>query len=236
MPSGLLLSLLFGVEGGPPPPPPAVSPAGVPNELGGAFGGRGGALPGRHLSARDQWRQWNVKLGNLPSLEEEKLWREHLGRRYGLPAVERKLIEEEKLRQEHLEELARRRGERKLKDEVTQKHRDGLILRDQELEEKQKFRQKMNDAQYLVRLKQEKQIEAAQEIEATAQRIGLRAKVIIPPLNLEKLRQERLAREAQEQINRDRRKKMQQIEDEKALQMKIKMAKVRAAKQNKRRK
>src|SRR3990167_3737571 len=76
MPTALLLSLLFGVEAGPPPPPEAQGETrGLEGDVfAGAFSGRGGALPRRNATPKEQWQQWNWKLGHLATDKEWETW------------------------------------------------------------------------------------------------------------------------------------------------------------------
>jgi len=78
-----------------------------------------------------------------------------------------------------------------------------------------------------------KMIEAEQRIRDEAVAAGVKVKITKPPIDQQKLRVERMIQEVKEQQRRELLAWKQEQDDKKALQNKIKMAKVRKAKRKK---
>ena len=202
MPSALLLSLLFGVEAGPPPPLPGGAPR-MGAELdvaAGAFGGGRGALPSRRLTPKEQWLQWNWKLGNLLGDKEWGAWQKS---REKPSAVELKLV-----------------------DDAITKHKEYVAQRESAAAVGQEFRRTMLAAKERAQLRAKQEVEV--EILSRAAGAGINIKIQQPIVNLEKLQQQKREQDVLDAVKQERQAIAQRIEDEKALQMKIKMAKLRA--------
>src|SRR3990167_6667032 len=203
VPSALLLSLLFGVEAGPPPPLQGGAPR-MGAELdvaAGAFGGGRGALPSRRLTPKEQWLQWNWKLGNLLGDKEWGAWQKS---REKPSAVELKLV-----------------------DDAITKHKEYVAQRESAATVGQEFRRTMLAAKERAQLRAKQEVESV-EIFSRAAGAVIKVKLIPPTINLEKLQQQKREQDVLDAVRRERMAIAQKIEDEKALQMKIKMAKLRA--------
>jgi hypothetical protein len=185
VPSGLLLSLLFGVSGPGPEPAPAGGPP-APVEVEGTFGGRLGAIPSRLTSDKFRWLQWNWKLGNIFGDKEWEAW-----------GADRKQKELDKGIEKQVKiEFSAEQDKTQLRNKEIQRHIDERSMQE-----------------YANKLKM----------------VQLRAQQKNPrPVNLDKLQQEKNEWDRQQKVIRMKSEMEQQMKDEKALAMKIKMAKLRA--------
>ena len=202
MPSALLISLLFIGDGAGPQPAPGGPPVQGPelDPSAGAFGGGRGALPSRRLTPKAQWLQWNWKLGNLLADKDWEAWQKS---REKPSAVELKLV-----------------------DDAITKHKEYVAQREFAATMGQEFRRTMLAAKEQAQLRTKQ--EAEDEIRARAAEAGIKVKITSPIVNHEKLQQQKREQEVLDAVRQERQAIAQKIEDEKALQMKIKMAKLRA--------
>ena len=202
MPTALLISLLFIGDGvGPPGAPGDATHGPELDPSAGAFGGGRGALPSRRLTPKGQWLQWNWKLGNLLADKDWEAWQKS---REKPSAVELKLVN----------------------DAIT-KHKEYVAQRESAATVGQEFRHKMLAAKELAQFRAKQEVESV-EIFSRAAGAVIKVKLIPPIVNLEKLQQQKREQEVLDAVRQERQAIAQKIEDEKALQMKIKMAKLRA--------
>ena len=107
-----------------------------------------------------------------------------------------------------------------------QRQKDEKIQRAEKDKQATEFRAGMRLAKEVATLR--KQEEAARRIKEEAAAAGIKVKITIPTLDPFKLREKLRKEEAREQDLRQNRQRLQEAEDKKKLQNRIKMAKLRA--------